>query len=271
MSQQSSSGKILAIVGGIVIGLLLVCGIGAAGMYKVIQDRKAQRKADLKSVDDLAQAALKIKDGKDAGNVQFPDTPIGHMNKIVFGFLQESQQIAGKFQTSLDKIGWDQIGELKGRDKKEGVQKDLDRIASAKRITAEFSDSFERSLDEVKAALEDESRKSSDGESFYRGFTNSLNKPTNSISITRETLKALKANHDALEAQYEFLLKRIGHYKIDNDTILFDAAVSQREVDEFNKLATKVDETIKKVQALDQQQQLQMDQALNRLNDLGKR
>ena len=102
--------------------------------------------------------------------------------------------------------------------------------------------------------MEREAKTSREAQKVYETFQENSRKKGGGLYYANQIAEKLKDNHDALGEALKFLLARSGKYTVDNEgQILFDESVSDRDLDQYNRIIERVDQAMRDVEELDRQ------------------
>jgi len=248
MRRRAGSVKVilLVIAGAVVVVTLL--GLGAKAVFQEMVKELSQDQADKRSMGKVVDAAEKMAKGEKVDPIKgFPDTPVGHMNKLLYQTVQDSHELEGKIDKELKDIGWDWVMSNDSLKSKANLEECLNRIGRAEKLVTRYSDRFEHIWNDALVAMQVEADKSNSAAAYLAGVKEGLDQPDGGRSFIREFIRLLRANHQGLKEAIQFLLAHPKDYQMGPEGPVFLDTVPQSEVDKYNALTDRANEAMKKI------------------------
>lgn len=255
MQRQSDKGNrivILAIVG--IVVLAIAGAFGSKVFFGAMAKRVGDRHADQKSTGEVLDAAEKLLEGdKMATQANFPDTPVGRMNRLVFELMLGEQTRQEEINRDLERIGWEWVMSAESLSTKTNLEESLRRLAQAKKITDDYYFKLESAYLEMLKKMDVEAQKDPDAEKFLAGFKDRQSEPGNGLYFANKISAELEKNHTAIGDCLRFLLARTGKFDVDADGAVSFRPPHEKETDSYNLLVDKLNASMEEMTRIEEE------------------
>lgn len=267
--RNSRKGAVNPVTVFVIAVVLAVIGVAAIGMYffQAAAKRAADRKAETASARDLLGQVKDVAEGGKLGQTpDFPDTPLGRIQRTSYEWLRGQQTSTEAFMKELEEMNWDWVGGPESLRTKPNLEKSLAISAKAKELVRKHIAQLDAGVAQMIKTVEAQSDGTPAAQQFVAGFKSSASDPNGGFQTGRQTWVVLIKNIESLEDMMRFLLARSGRYLVNTQGgIEFDTSVSDREIDTYNEIVDRVDGYLQEINDLEKKRlelaRKQLDQA----------
>lgn len=269
LRSRLSSGKlnpvILAVVAGIgILGAIVTVSVLFLGYSKkVAEDRRSAREG----MRQVLQEAAKISQGSSPRrNLKFPGTPMGHMNRLLYGALLEEARLQVWFEGQLQRIKWDWVMTPESLRTEESLDDCLRRCSEAKKVIDRLERDGLGLLAKLVRDMEPYAKANRDARNYYDGFKRGLMQPDGGYALAKRSYALIRENHAALEGTIRFLRAHIGKFDVaDDGTTLFNADVPDKDVDAYNALVEKMNSSLEQLNRIEMIRETRLEGAIEQM------
>lgn len=239
----------------VVFGVIVAGGIVATIVaYPRLKDAVAQRREEKRAAKEIAEQAERLVSGQEpAGPSEFPDTPIGHMQKIVSDHLVNQSKLDKGYEQGLTAIGWDWVLTPESVSTKHNLEDCLGRIQKAQRLSRAYEADNWSALRHTAEALSKYAHHNRETRAIYESYRSALDTSSENHARAVEIFKALHENQAACELACRHLLRHFGKYTVAEDgTVTFMEGVPDQVVAAYNDIIDRLTAAGERLQRFDE-------------------
>lgn len=240
-------------VAAVIVGAIVLAVLGTA-IFQTASKRVKDRADERQSMQDFLGEAKKLADGGSMGKMpDFPDTPLGRMQRVVFLWAKEGQDRSAQMMKTLEGLDWQWVGSPDSLKTKANLEKCLATTPKAKKEVEKLLAWIDVGYAKALADMEAQADGSKDAGSFLSGLKLANQSQVSGFQLGKKTWQLLIKNIESLEEMFRFLLARTGKYSVTEDGLIdFKSGVTDKEQAEYEAIVDRVNGYLEEIAQLEE-------------------
>lgn len=267
MARNARMSPVLLVTAVIVFIGCIGASFAVVSMFGGLQRTITERSQEKQSADAMEESIRRLVSEQKLGErPTFPDTPVGKMQSLAYGFLEKQVARQTLFDKRLKEIGFDWVMGPDSLRSKKNLEECVARIGQARDLAKWFYESQAGDYEQLRSEMQAIAKTDARALSFLKEFEQTTMGPAGSLTLTNKVRDQLAANHDALDKCVRFLLANSGKFDVQPDgAVVFHAGFSQSKIDEYNGYVNRTVATMNEINRLESLRVSQMNAAIGDL------